>query len=185
MFYNKPTGPNSMRQILFAQIPQGHYNLVSLVKELKSSIDERKSDLKKIEIETNNPNSGFKLFNPDHDSYQINVSLDLAGLISCGTKLAAETYVKKLNSPSAYFIHCDLIDPKNNFFNGKRTDILAKIDIRGLPYAKMTYPSLPQEALRECSTSQHVHQITLSVKDEDGEMFDFNRLPIEFVLELN
>ena len=38
---------------------------------------------------------------------------------------------------------------------------------------------------RECSTSQHVHQITLSVKDEDGEMFDFKGLPIEFVLELN
>jgi len=54
-----------------------------------------------------------------------------------------------------------------------------------MPYAKMSYPSLPQEALRECSTSRHVHQITLSVKDENGEMFDFNGLPIEFVLELN
>jgi len=101
------------------------------------------------------------------------------------TALGSKTYIKKLNSPSAYFIHCDLIDPKNNFFNGKRTDILAKVDILGTPYAKITYPSVPQEALRECSTSQHVHQITLSVKDEDSEMFDFNELPIEFVLELN
>ena len=47
MFYNKPTGPNSMRQIIFAQISQGQYHLVSLVKELKSSIDERKGELKK------------------------------------------------------------------------------------------------------------------------------------------
>jgi len=109
----------------------------------------------------------------------------LANLLGTSTQLVAKTYVKKLNTPSAYFIHCDLIDPKNNFFNGKRTDILTKIDIRGVPYVKMTYPSLPQEAWRECSTSQHVHQITLSVKDEDGEMFDFNGLPIEFVLELN
>ena len=185
MFYNKRISHNSMRQVLFAQIPQGHYNLVSLVKELKSSIDEGKGELKKIEIETNKPNSGFKLFNPDHDTYQINVSFDLARLIGCGTKLAAETYVKKLNTPSAYFIHCDLIDPMNNFFNGKRTDILSKIDIRGMPYDKITYPSPPQEAFRECSTGQHVHQITLSVKDENGEMFDFNGLPIEFVLELN
>jgi len=174
-----------MRQIFIAQIPQGHYNLVSLVKELKSSIDEGKSKLKKIEIETNKPNSVFNLFNPDHDRYQINVSHDLASLIGSGTKLGALTYVKKLNTPSAYFIHCDLSDSKVNFFNGKRTDILTKIDIRGLPYAKITYPSPPQEALRECSTSQHVHQITLSVKDENGEMFDFNGLPIEFVLELH
>jgi len=118
-----------MRQIFIAQIPQGHYNIVSLVKELKLSIDEGKSELKKIEIETNKPNSVFKLFNPDHDRYQINVCHDLARLIGSGTKLGALTYVKKLNSPSAYFIHCDLIDPKNNFFNGKRTYILAKIDI--------------------------------------------------------
>jgi len=175
-----------MRQVVIAQIPQGHYNLASLVKELKSSIDEKKSEPEKlIEIETNKPNSVFKLFNPDHDRYQINVSHDLANLIGIGTRIGAYTYVKKLNTPSAYFIHCDLIDPSNNFFNGNRSDILAKIDIRGMPYDKVTYPSLPQKALRECSTGQHVHQITLSVKDEDGEMFDFKGLPIEFVLELN
>jgi len=185
MYYNETITANSTRQVTLAQIPQGHYNIVSLVKELKSSIDELKSDLKKIEIETNNPNSAFKLYNQYHDRYQINVSFALAGLIGSTTKLGSKTYVKKLNPPSAYFIHCDLIDPKNNFFNGKRTDLLAKIDIRGAPYAKMTYPSLPQEAFRECSTSQHVHQITLSAKDENGEMFDFNGLPIEFVLELN
>ena len=143
-----------------------------------------KANLKKIEIETNKPNSGFKLFNPDHDTYQINVSHDLANLMGTGTQLGTLTYVKKLNTPSDYFIHCDLIDPSNNFLNGKRSDILAKIDIRSLPYDKVTYPSLPQEALRECSTGQHVHHITLSVKDEDGEMFDFNGWPIEFVLEL-
>ena len=186
LFYNKPVGPNQIKQVFAAQIPQGHYDLVSLVKELKSSIDEKKSDLeKKIKIETNNPNSVFELFNSDHDNYQINVSHVLADLMGIGTRLGARTFVRRLNTPSAYFIHCDLIDPSNNFLNGRRSDILAKIDIRGLPYGRVTYPSLPQEALRECSTGQHVHQITLSVKDEDGEMLDFNGLPIEFVLELN
>jgi len=101
------------------------------------------------------------------------------------TQLGHSAHVKKLNTPSAYFIHCDLINPSENIFNGKRSDVLAKVDIRGLPYDKVTYPSLPQEAFRECCTSEHVHQITLSVKDEDSEMFDFNSLPIEFVLELN
>jgi len=157
---------------------------VSLEKELKSSIDERKSGIKS-QIESNNPNSVLKLFNPVHDSHPINISHALANLLGTGTELGSTTYIKKLNTPSAYFIHYDLIDTSNNFFNGKRSDILAKIDIRGLPYHKVTYPSLPQEALRECSTGQHVHPITLSVKDESGEMFDFNGVPIEFVLELN
>ena len=185
MFYNKPVSSNSTKQIFAAQIPQGHYNLVSLVKELKSSIAEKDSDLKNIKIETNKPNSVLKITNPLHDSYQINVSHDLAKLMGIGTRLAAITYVKKLNISSYYFIHCDLIDPSNNFLNGKRSDILAKIDIQGLPYDRVTYTYPLQEALRECSTGQHVHQITLSVKDEDGEMLDFNGLPIEFVLELN
>ena len=139
----------------------------------------------KLEFETENPNSGIKIINPFHDSYPISVSHSLANLMGTGTALSSKTYVKKLNTPSAYFIHCDLIDPSNNFLNGKRSDLLAKIDIRGLPYDRVTYPSLPQDVLRECSTGQHVHQITLSVKDEDGEMLDFNGLPIEFVLELN
>jgi len=54
-----------------------------------------------------------------------------------------------------------------------------------LPYDKVNYPSLLQEALRECSTDRHVSQITLKVKDESGELFDFKGLPLEFVLELN
>ena len=31
-----------------------------------------------------------------------------------------------------------------------------------MPYDKFTYPSPPQEALRDCSTGQEVKQITLS-----------------------
>jgi len=170
--------------VRIASIPQGHYNLVNLERELKSSIREKKSGIP-FEIETTGPNSALVLINPEHDKFPINISHALADLLGISTRLGALTYLKKLNTPSAYFIHCDLIDPSNNFFNGKRSDILAKIDVRGMPYAKMTYPSLPQEALRECSTGQHVHQITLCVKDEDGNMFDFNGLPIEFVLELN
>jgi len=109
----------------------------------------------------------------------------LAKLLGTGTELGAKTYVKKLNTPSAYFIHCDLIDRSKNFFNGKKCKVLAKIDITGSDYDKVTYHSPPQEGLRECSTGRHFNQITLSVKDEDGETFDFNGLPIEFVLELN
>jgi len=112
--------------IRVAQIPQGHYNLISLVKELKSNLTDRAKQTIKLEIETDNPNSGLKIINPVHDRYPIDVSHALANLMGTGTALGSKTYVKKLNSPSAYFIHCDLIDPKNNFFNGKRTDILSK-----------------------------------------------------------
>jgi len=189
MFYKTRKYPkipqnNEMTKVDIAEIPQGHYNLLSLVQELKSSIAEKKGGVD-LQFKTDAPNTALEIFNPVHDSKQINVTHDLAKLLGTGTELGAKTYVKKLKTPSSYFIHCDLIDPSKNFFNGKRSKVLAKIDVTGSDYDKVTYHSPPQECLRDCSTGQHVHQITLSVKDEDGEMLDFSGLPIEFVLELN
>jgi len=189
MFYKTRKYPHvahnhEMTTVNIAQIPQGHYNLLSLVEEMKSSIAKYKSGID-LQFETDVPNAGLEIFNPVHDDKQINVTHDLAKLLGTGTELGAKTYVKKLKTPSSYFIHCNIIDPSQNFFNGKRCKVLAKIDIMGSDYDKVTYHSPPQECLRDCYTGQHVHQITLSVKDEDGEMFDFSGLPIEFVLELN
>jgi len=78
-----------------ASIPQGHYNLVSLVKEIKSNIDERAKQTIRLKIETENPNSGLKIINPSHDAYPITVSHALADLMGTSTQLGAETYVKK------------------------------------------------------------------------------------------
>ena len=143
-----------------ASIPGGHYNIHTLVRELKMNLEENKNKAG-IKFETNNSSSVLRITSKQG----ITISHGLAALLGTRTRLDLTTHIKKLNTPSAYFIHCDLIDPSNNFFNGKRSDIFAKIDIRGMSYDKVSYPSLPQEALRKCSTGQHVHQITLSVKD--------------------
>ena len=181
-----------------ASLPEGNYTVMSLAKELMESLKKYKAS--GVKIDTNTPNSVMKIeidANTPKPVIQqgsiaikptnrdISVSHTLARFLGIGIQLPAVSYIKKLNSPSSYFIHCDLIDPTKNFFNGKRSDILAKFDIRGMPYGKFTYPSLPQEALRECSTGQEVKQIPLSVKDESGEMFDFKGLPLEFILEIN
>ena len=171
-----------------ASLPEGNYTVMSLAKELMESLKKYKAPGVKMEIDTNMPNSVMKIniIDPKQNSNRdISVSHTLPSFMGVGRQLPIVSHIKKLNSPSAYFIHCDLIDPTKNFFNEKRSDILAKFDIRGMPYSKFTYPSLPQEPLRECSTGQEVKQITLSVKDESGEMFDFNGLPLEFILEIN
>ena len=116
---------------------------------------------------------------------EISLSRSLHQLINSGPTLTTITYVKKLNSPSAYFIHCDLIDRDNNFVNNKKSDLLAKIDIKGRPYEKVTYDSSPLQPIRDCSTSSHVNSITISVKDQAGQLFDFKGMPLEFELELN
>jgi len=105
-------------------------------------------------------------------------------LIGTGPTLGVLTYVKKLNSPSTYFIHCDLINNTKNLLNGKKMDVLAKFEMKGLPCEKVSYHPPPQEVLHDCSTDTFEHSITLSVRDEDGEPFHFKGLPLEFELEI-
>jgi len=163
-----------------ASIPGGHYTLHGPVKELKSNleIDRNKAGIK---FKTNNFNSVLKITTEQG----VSITHGLAALLGTGTRLDLTSDVIKLNTPSTYFIHCDLTDKTKNVFNGKRSDVFAKFNIRGLPYDKVSYYSLPQEALRECSTDQHVNAITLSIKDESGGLFHLKGLPLEFVLELN
>jgi len=85
--------------------------------------------------------------------------------------------------PNTLFTVISLTKPKT--LKEKSPTFLLNLTERGLPYDKVSYFSLLQEALRECSTSQHINSITLSVKDQSGELFDFKGLPLEFVLQLN
>ena len=84
-----------------------------------------------------------------------------------------------------YFIHCDLIDKEQNLFNRKRSDLLALFDVKGEPFEKVSYNGSPQQVLRDCSTDTFIKSITISVKDENGELFDFKGFPLLFELELN
>jgi len=70
--------------------------------------------------------------------------------------------------------------------NGKRSDLLAKVDVRGKPYEKVSYNiASSQNVFRDASTDKFINSITLKVKDENGELFDFKHLPLLFELELN
>ena len=86
---------------------------------------------------------------------------------------------------TAYFIHCYLIDRNYNFFDNKKSDLWAKIHVKGKPHEKVRYDAPPQQPIRDCSTTSHANSIAISVRDQNGELFDFNGMPLEFELELN
>ena len=75
----------------------------------------------------------------------VNLDRDLSKLLGIGRKLQFITFVKHLRSPTAYFIHCDLIVKNKNLFNGKKSDILGKFDVRGKPYEKFSYHAFPRQ----------------------------------------
>jgi len=170
---------------VIVSLPEGHYNVDSIAKELKESFEyyEKKA---KLTIETNKPNSVLTITNLETKSKEISVDWGLSNLLGIGRKLGVVEYVKKLNSPSCYVIYCDLIDPTKNFLNGNKSKLLAKVDVRGKPYEKVSYiMDSSQNVFRETSTDKKFSSITLTVKDENGDLFDFKGLPLIFELEIN
>ena len=96
------------------------------------------------------------------------------------------SYITRLNSPTTYFIYCDLIDKRQNLLNGKPSTVLARFDIRGKPFEKVHYQTPQQHVLRDTDSGDYdVNSITLSVQDENGNLFDFNDQPLEFEVEIN
>ena len=175
-----------MSDQVIASIPEGHYTVESIAKEMTKSFKINKSD-SIISIENYNPNSVQKIILSfkTNKSTNIEVSHALAQLIGISTTLGQDVYIKKLNCPSTYFLHCNLIDKNQNFINNKKSDLLATFDVKGKPYEKVTYDASPQQPLRGCSTDSHVNNITVSVRNQNGELFDFKGLPLKFQLEIN
>ena len=158
----------------------GHYNLKRMAEEMKNIFKIYNYNL---DTEINAPLGQLEIKNKGPKP--INLDRGLAELFGIGRRLLTRTIVKYLRYPTAYFIHCDLIDKNLNFVNNKKSDLLAKIDVRGNAYEKVRYDASPQQPIRDCSTSSHVNSITISVRDKDGELFDFKGTPLEFELELN
>jgi len=158
----------------------GNYTLESLAEKIDSMFTKIGYAM---ETKMNEPcgmlqivNKGFK---------RVVLDTNLSNFLGVKPKLATKTLVKRLSSPTTYFIRCDLIDTERNLFNGKRSDVLATFYVKGKPYEKVIYLGSPQQVLRDCSTDQSINSITISVEDESGELFDFKGFPLLFELELN
>ena len=162
-------------------IPPGHYTLQNLTELIDGMFPS--SFVTHLKTKTNTAKALLEI--EKKLEQKIRFGPDFAKLIGIDGALKKITNVKRLRYPSAYFIHCDLIDKNYNFFNNKKSDLQAKIDVRGKAYEKVRYDASPQQLIRDCSTDSHVNSIKISVRDENGELFDFKDMPLEFELELN
>ena len=164
-----------------SKIPPGHYNLQAVAKVIDGLFE--KYQYCQLETVINTPLAVLEIKNLG--AKKKTLDRDLAKLLGINRVLGPTTHVKNLRYPTTYFIHRNLIDKNENFLNNKKTDLLAKIDLKGKPYEKVSYEASTHEPFRECSTDSHVKSITVSVRDQDGVLFDFNGFNLEFVLEIN
>ena len=157
----------------------GHYTVDSLVTEF-NALKEHNAKFD-ITAKANTPVGSMIIYAKNNITFS-NSLLQLLGI----QRLTFITFVKRLTSPSTYFMHCDLIDKRQNLFNGKPSTVLARFDIRGQPFEKVHYQTPQPHVLRDTDSGDYdVNNITLSVKDENGNLFDFNNHPLEFELEIN
>ena len=169
------TDPN---QTLEAKLLPGHYTVDSLVKEFNDLSANNREFV--ITAKAHTPVGSMIIYGGNtRFSHGL---LQLLGI----QKLSSITLVKQLTSPSTYFVHCDLIDKRQNLLNGKPSTVLARFDIRGQPFEKVHYQTPQQHVLRDTDSGDYdVNSITLSVQDEKGNLFDFNHQPLEFEVEIN
>ena len=168
---------DSPNETLEAKLLPGHYTIDSLVKEFNGL---SKSNPKFIITAKAHTALGSMIIHGGNTRFS-------HGLLQLGiTKLTFSTFVKQLQAPRTYFVHCDLIDKKQNLLNGKPSIVLARFDVRGQPFEKVRYQTPHPYVLRNAASGDYdVNSITLSVQDENGNLFDFNNQPLEFEVEIN
>ena len=160
---------------------QGHYTLDALASEIKNSLNKHSvpllTDIYTIVGQLVITNPQFK---------KIVFDSNLGNLLNLNSfTLGFKTFIKKLNSATTYYIHCDLLDKEQNLFNGKPSTVLQTFDIKGKPYEKVFYQSGPEHVLRKVSADKHITNMTLSLTDRNNNLFDFNGLPLQFQIEIN
>ena len=164
-------------------IKQGHYTLEQLSKEITGAFKIQNVDLK---AELNTPIGLMSISTSEPQATDVTMSSNMVRLFGLNNpQINRMVHVKQLN-PDTYFVHCDLMNKKQNLFNGKPSTVLARFDIRGQPFEKVHYQT-PQPHVW-CATDSgdyDVNSITLSVKDENGNLFDFNNQPLAFQVEIN
>ena len=160
---------------------QGHYTLDALASEIKHSLSKHK-----VPLLTDIYTSAGQLVITNPQFKKIIFDSNLGNLLNLNTfALPLKLFIKKLNSETTYFIHCDLLDKEQNLLNGKPSTVLQTFDIKGKAYEKLFYQSGPEHVLREVSTDKHITNMTISVTNETNDLFDFNGMPLQFLIEIN
>ena len=159
----------------------GHYTLDALAIEIRNSLNKHRVPL---QTDVNTIVGQLVITNPQFK--KIVIDSNLGNLLNLNSfALQFKTFIKKLNFETTYYIHCDLLDKEQNLLNGKPSTVLQTFDITGKPFEKVFYQSSPQHVLRDVSADKHISNMTISVRDQNNNLFDFNGLPLQFQIEIN
>ena len=166
--------PDRARQYDLLSVPPGHHTLETLAKYFNQDKDEGEGAAYTI-------NGGLYFLSKKERVQFINGFANFFS--SVNTKDQKNWFFSGLKTNS-YFIYCNLIDQDENFYNTNNSKLLAKFNVKGRPYENVLYQSGNNEPFRKCYDMTYFNSISISVEDQDGNLFDFNGMPLDFVLEI-
>ena len=159
----------------------GNYTLEEMAKTIENAL-KKYGDILKTQINTPVGQMYIEKVNPKD---KIKFDKNLSELLGIEQDLQWIRFVKHMKSPTTYFIHCDLVDKEQNLLNGKPSTVLQTFDITGKPYENVFYQSSPQHILRDISADKYITNMTISVRDQNNNLFNFNQEPLQFLIEIN
>ena len=163
-------------------IPPGNYSLSSIGKKMQELFEREyvavKFDDARGPIVLENPYNKKIIFDRDLTFlFGLNENEEISR-----TQLKKQAVINRLASFNNYFIHCDLMDKEENLFNGKPSTILACFDVNGKSFERVEYSS-KDITMKKITSGKYMSSIRITVTDENGELIDFNNLPLRFEIE--
>ena len=166
----------------YLSITAGHYTPESMAKAITEAFKEHNIT---INVDTRT-SIGIMTISDTKNKHSFTLSNNLKELFGVVSQSNSNIVVRRFNSKNSYFVHSNLVDKTQNLLNGKPSTVFAKLDVTGQPYTKITYQTPQPHVLRKAASGDYdVNSITLSVQDENGNLFDFNGQPLEFEVEIN
>ena len=159
----------------------GNYTLEEMAKTIENAL-KKYGDILRTQINTPVGQMYIEKVNLNE---KIKFDKNLSELLGIEQDIQWITFVKHMKSPTTYFIHCDLVDKEQNLLNGKPSTVLQTFDITGKPYENVFYQSGPQHILRDISADKYITNMTISVREENNDLFNFDGLPLQFLIEIN
>ena len=124
----------------YVSITSGFYTPETMAKTITDAFKEKNIN---IAVDTRTSYGVMNILNPKN-KYTFTLPDNLKALFGVVSQVNSNILVRKFNSNDSYFVHCNLIDREQNLLNGKASSVLARLDVKGTSYEKITYQTAQQ-----------------------------------------
>jgi len=186
------SGPSSRRTDTIINILDGIYNLMDIEKTLNDSIKKKSGDIGDVQLKFKHDNLNnhvtiskqVKKDSPVTLFYISGKFLKLLGFENAMVIVPQTSdYGMKINPIVNYYIHCDLIDKRMNYFNSKESDVIC---ILPLDQTKRWWSMLNYSSL-DCTfkpSKYVINSMKLWITDVENNRIHLNGYPVIYELEI-